>query len=94
MDVTEDKLDTNTWVDLVGSPEAGAISTFTGTTRNNFEGKKVLRLEYEAYRPMALKEMKKICNDIRSKWEVLKIAIVHRIGVVPIGNVGVRGIRD
>src|SRR5688500_4395534 len=63
-----------------GSPEAGAISTFSGTTRNNFNGKKVLKLEYEAYVPMAIKEMYKICKEIRTRWEVIKIAMIHRIG--------------
>jgi len=43
---------------FVSDPAAGAISTFTGVTRNNFEGKEVLRLEYEAYKPMALKLMR------------------------------------
>ena len=38
--------------------ECGAVSTFIGTTRNTFEGKKVVRLEYDAYIPMALKVMK------------------------------------
>jgi len=71
---------------FVSSEEAGAISTFSGTTRNNFEGKKVTRLEYEAYIPMATKEMQKICNEIRSRWKVIKIAMVHRIGIVPIGH--------
>jgi molybdopterin synthase catalytic subunit len=51
-----------------------------GTTRDTFKGKKVVRLEYEAYVPMAEKELAKICQDIRNKWNVVKIAIVHRIG--------------
>ena len=65
-------------VDMVATPEAGAISTFSGTTRNNFEGKKVIRLEYEAYVPMAEKELKKLCNVIRNKWDVISIALFHR----------------
>ena len=51
-----------------------------GTTRDTFKGKKVVRLEYDAYVPMAEKELAKICQDIRNKWDVVKIAIVHRIG--------------
>jgi len=76
-------------VDLVSDPAAGAITTFSGTTKNTFEGKKVLRLEYEAYIPMAEKEMEKICQKVRSKWEVMKVAIYHRVGVVPIGDTSV-----
>ena len=43
---------------LVQDDSAGAISTFVGTTRDHFAGKKVLKLEYEAYLPMALKELR------------------------------------
>ena len=54
--------------DFVKSSTAGAITSFVGTTRDNFEGKKVTELEYEAYPDMALEEMKKIALDIREKW--------------------------
>ncbi len=52
----------------------------SGTTRDNFDGKKVVRLEYEAYEDMAKKEMYKVCRQIREKWDVKHIAIYHRIG--------------
>ena len=51
-----------------------------GTTRDNFEGKKVIQLEYEAYIPMAEKKMREICDQIHEMWNVEKVAIVHRIG--------------
>jgi len=57
-------------------------NTFSGTTRDNFEGKKVLQLEYEAYEPQALSEMKKICATIRGKWTVHGISMLHRTGSV------------
>lgn len=50
-------LDLSKYVALVSDPGAGAIATFTGVTRNTFEGRAVLRLEYEAYEPMALAKM-------------------------------------
>jgi len=84
--ISSNPISLNELTSFVSSPEAGAISSFAGVTRNNFEGKEVLRLEYEAYLPMAEKEMQKICTQIREKWQVLKIAIVHRIGVVPVGD--------
>lgn len=43
-----------------------------------------MKLEYEAYEPMALKEMQAVCDKIRSKWNVEKIAIFHRLGEVPV----------
>lgn len=49
---------------------AGAISLFVGTTRDNFEGKAVIKLEYEAYEDMAYKELEKLCHDIRHKFPV------------------------
>jgi len=68
----------------VSSPTCGATSMFIGTTRDNFEEKKVVRLEYEAYEPMAVTETKKICDQIRTKWSVEHIAIYHRLGLVPV----------
>ncbi|XP_014211986.1 molybdopterin synthase catalytic subunit isoform X1 [Copidosoma floridanum] len=78
------KLNFDNIVETVVSPNCGAISTFIGTTRDNFEQKKVLHLEYEAYESMAVKEMQKVCKMIRSKYAVEKIAIYHRLGQVPV----------
>eukprot|EP00099_Drosophila_melanogaster_P023546 NP_651340.1 molybdenum cofactor synthesis 2 [Drosophila melanogaster] len=70
---------------LLADEGCGASSVFVGTTRDNFQGKKVLSLAYEAYDSMALKEMNKICSDLRSKWLDLKhIVIYHRLGTVPV----------
>lgn len=76
-------------VKLVTSPTSGAISLFIGTTRNNFNGKKVIKLEYEAYTSMAEKELKRICQKIREKWTVEHICIFHRLGEVPITEASV-----
>lgn len=76
-------------INLTVSFKCGAISTFIGTTRDNFENKKVIKLEYEAYEPMALKEMTNICAKIRSQWNVHHIAIYHRLGEVPVANASV-----
>ena len=43
-----------------------------------------MKLEYEAYEPMAVKEMQAVCNKIRSQWNVENIAIYHRLGEVPV----------
>ncbi|XP_025833430.1 molybdopterin synthase catalytic subunit 2 [Agrilus planipennis] len=85
LQLTYDKLSTDKITDLVSSSSCGAISLFVGTTRDNFEGKTVLNLEYEAYRSMALKVLQEICNDARKKWPAVEnIAIYHRLGTVPI----------
>lgn len=83
--VTDEPLDLNVYAQLVADPSAGAISTFSGVTRNNWRGKAVIRLEYEAYVPMATKKLKEICELIMAKWEICKVAIGHRTGVVEVG---------
>lgn len=77
--LTPEKLSVDEVMECIKSPTSGAISVFVGTTRDNFEGKKVLRLEYEAYDTMAYKAMKKICIEIRDKWKNIEnIGMYHR----------------
>ena len=73
----------------VQSPSAGGIDIFIGTTRNHSDGKNVLSLEYEAYEPMATAVLNEIERTVRQKWPIEKIAIVHRIGKVEIGEASV-----
>lgn len=84
VDVVEEKLNVEAITDSVASPSCGAVSVFIGTTRDSFEGKEVVRLEYEAYLPMAKKKMMEVCTDIRKQWHVKNISMIHRIGVVPV----------
>ncbi|XP_017144535.1 molybdopterin synthase catalytic subunit isoform X2 [Drosophila miranda] len=71
-------------INLISDPSCGASSIFIGTTRDSFQGKKVVSLTYEAYENMALKEMDKICLELRATWPDLKhILIYHRLGTVP-----------
>jgi len=81
--ITPDTLPLGSLADRVVCPTAGAIATFIGTTRDNFDGKKVLRLEYEAYQPMAEREMHAIIAEARKQWDLRHVAIAHRTGVVP-----------
>jgi molybdopterin synthase catalytic subunit len=73
----------------VGDPAAGGTTLFVGTTRNVNEGRVVERLEYEAYEAMALEEMRRIGDRIAQRWDVVAVAMVHRVGVVPIGEASV-----
>ncbi|KAI4469114.1 molybdopterin synthase related [Holotrichia oblita] len=69
----------------VSSHCCGAISIFVGTTRDNFQGKTVTQLQYEAYENMAITSLQKICAEIRERWSsIVNIAIYHRLGVVPV----------
>ena len=73
----------------VADPSAGATVTFAGTTRNGNAGRRVLRLEYEAYEPMALSEMRKLAREAGERFKIVRIAIQHRIGFVDIGETSV-----
>lgn len=73
-------------IDWIISPESGGIDVFVGTVRNQTKGKSVIRLEFEAYEPMALAEMEKIAAQTFKKWPVQKIWIHHRTGVLQIGE--------
>lgn len=68
---------------------AGAVVTFLGTTRNENEGRRVTRLEYEAYTRMAEREMRGLAVEAAKKWPLKKVAMAHRIGVVPVGEASV-----
>lgn len=82
--VTKKAIDLQELVEFVTDPEAGAIVTFIGTTRNNNEGRKVIALDYEAYPEMAEKELARLGEEAKKRWKIQRIAIVHRIGPVQI----------
>ena len=71
-------------VDEVRSDEAGAIATFTGTTRVQSRGRSVLHLDYEAYEEMAEQVMAQIAEELKGRYDLCEIAIHHRTGRVDI----------
>jgi molybdopterin synthase catalytic subunit/molybdopterin converting factor small subunit len=73
----------------VRSDEAGAIATFSGTTRVHSRGRTVTHLDYEAYEGMAEKVMEEIAEALLARYELTAIAIHHRIGRVAIGETSV-----
>ncbi len=76
-------------VRAVASERAGAIATFTGTTRVQSRGRTVTYLEYEAYEGMAEAELERIAATLTEKHELCAVAITHRIGRVDIGETSV-----
>jgi molybdopterin synthase catalytic subunit len=88
-EIVTEPIDVASVTAAVAHPGAGATITFLGTTRNRNDGRHVTRLEYEAYPEMAITEMRKIGETARQRWSIENIAIVHRIGVVPIGEASV-----
>jgi molybdopterin synthase catalytic subunit len=75
---------------VADAPSCGAVSTFVGITRDNFQGKQVAKLSYEGYIPMAKKELLKLCRDACAKYSsIKKIAAVHILGDCPVGHASV-----
>ena len=87
--VSDKPIDLQELVDYVLDPEAGAIATFIGTTRNNNEGRRVIALDYDGYPEMAEKELARIGEDAKTKWPICRMAIVHRLGPVQITEASV-----
>ncbi|RFM24509.1 MAG: molybdenum cofactor biosynthesis protein MoaE [Candidatus Thermochlorobacter aerophilum] len=74
-------------LNAVRAPECGGLSLFVGTVRNHSGGRgNVLWLEYEAYESMALKKMREIAASVKQLYPVRKIAMVHRVGRLEIGD--------
>ncbi|MGI4870376.1 MAG: molybdenum cofactor biosynthesis protein MoaE [Janthinobacterium lividum] len=72
------------------SPEAGAVNAFIGTVRNRSDGRRVVRLHYEAYAPMALHQLTRVAEMAQEKWPMLRqVAVTHRYGTLEIGDVAV-----
>lgn len=71
------------------APEDGAVVVFDGFVRNNFKGRQTLYLEYEAYEPMAYAKMREIGAEIRAKFPIHRLAVVHRLGRLEIGETSV-----
>jgi molybdopterin synthase catalytic subunit len=86
IEITHTKIDITKIIDHVSALEGGATCLFVGTVRNKTANKKVIRLEYEGYEPMAVSEMEKIAWEAQKKWPVIRIAISHRLGILNLGE--------
>ncbi len=73
----------------VRDPSCGAVTVFEGSVRDVSRGRKVLYLEYEAYKEMAEKKLAEIGDDIRARWGLDRVAISHRVGRLELGEASV-----
>lgn len=87
--VQPEVLDPRITESLVAHPGAGAIATFIGTVRDHGRGRAVTHLEYEAYAPAAELTMAQIGDEIRERWAIDHVAIVHRVGSLAVGEASV-----
>lgn len=82
-------LEPDNCISFVRADDCGAEVLFIGTVRNQTKGKAVRKLFFEAYEPMAIKEMEKIGAHCRKKYKIHKMSFHHRIGELQIGEVPV-----
>src|SRR6266850_2961409 len=73
----------------VRGDEDGAVATFDGCVRNHSHGRSTLYLEYEAYESMALAKMQEIAEHLHKDYPIHRVAIVHRLGRLEIGDTSV-----
>ncbi|MFO0956682.1 MAG: molybdenum cofactor biosynthesis protein MoaE [Isosphaeraceae bacterium] len=89
IEITDEPIDHARWTDRVRSPEAGAVCTFLGTTREVTGTRRTATLDYEAYGPMALRRLEALEQEARGRWPLIATAIVHRVGRVDPGEISV-----
>jgi len=87
--LVREPIDPSTLIRHVRAPEDGAIVTFDGFVRNQSDNRRTLYLDYEAYEPMALAQMREICGQLHQKYRIHRVAIVHRLGRLEIGDTSV-----
>ena len=84
--ITSDPLDPAPLVEAVRRDESGAVALFYGVVRNENKGRSVQYLEYDAYPEMAIKKMREVADEVRAKFPVTGIGILHRTGRLEIGE--------
>lgn len=89
LEITPDKINAVKVLDFVSCPSAGAVLLFNGTVRDNEDGEPVKYLFYEAYEEMAINEMKKLINKAFNDYDLLKVAVIHRLGKINIGDISI-----
>ena len=84
--ITSDPIDVAEVLESVKSNQAGASVLFVGTTRQFTGEKETIQLEYECYEAMAVEKIQQLVDAARAKWNVEQCSVVHRIGVVGLGE--------
>jgi len=84
--VAEEDFSLDSLLREVRSPGAGGVVLFVGTVRETSQGRTVTHLDYEAYREMAERELERLCEEAKGRWELERIAIRHRTGHLEVGE--------
>ena len=87
--LTDAPIDRDALIRSVMRPSDGACAVFEGAVRNDHEGKPVESIFYDAYRPMAEKEIAKVVATVRSEYPDVNVGVVHRLGELKVGDVSI-----
>lgn len=87
--LTRDVVRPEIWTGHWPRPEDGAVIFFEGVVRNNTKGRETTRLDYQCYEPMALRLIEQLGKEIAAQFELGRIAIVHRLGLLEVGETSV-----
>jgi MoaE-MoaD fusion protein len=89
LELTRSRIGTQALIEQVRTAGDGAIVTFDGCVRDHSHGRRTLYLEYEAYESMALEKMGQIAVQLHDKFAIDRVAMVHRLGRLEIGETSV-----
>jgi molybdopterin synthase catalytic subunit len=89
VEIVDERIDAEAIVSAMKADNDGAVCVFDGIVRDNTRGRRTLHLDYEAYREMALEQMKKLGVDVVERFGVRDVALVHRLGRLMIGETSV-----
>src|SRR6185503_7177250 len=84
--LTDEPIDTAALVQRTMRPSDGAYVLFEGVVRDHHEGKRVESIFYDAYRPMAEKEMANVVREVEAQFPEVALAVVHRLGQLVVGD--------
>lgn len=87
--LVREPIDVAAWSARLDDPTAGAVTSFEGRVRNHANGREVTGLAYEAYDALAAKEGERILAEARERFDVARVACVHRVGRLAVGDVAV-----
>ena len=87
--LTDEPIDRDALIRSVMRPSDGACALFEGVVRNHHEGNRVESIFYDAYRPMAEKEIAKVVEEIRRAFDAVAVGVLHRLGELRVGDASI-----
>lgn len=89
IEITREKIDMDRLFRQLDDDGSGGVVVFVGRVRDHADGRRVQRMAYEGYEKMALSELEAIAETMQQRWPVQKLALVHRLGMLELGEVSV-----